>query len=294
MTSDALPMPITAPLTPAQLTQVKNLVRRAARAEILPRFRQLDARDIDVKSRPDDLVTIADTAAEAMIARGLQMAFPSALIVGEEGVAKDPSLLDKIAEAELCFLIDPVDGTWNFAQGISLFGTMLAMCRFGRPVLGLIYDPVNDDMFLCDAETAAHSIRASGRSIPLSTSAPKALEDMQGYAHIRLIDDADTRAVAYSKCNALGLVSNLRCSAHEYRLLAQGAVDFVLSGMLNPWDHAAGSLLCQKAGGYSAMLDGSDYSAALRTGDGFLLSANSKESWTKLAAHFADLMPATA
>ena len=289
MTTDTLPMPITAPLTPAQLTQVTNLVRRAAKAEILPRFRQLDIKDIDVKSRPDDLVTIADTAAEAMIARGLQMAFPNALIVGEEAVAKNAKLLDKIAEAELCFIIDPVDGTWNFAHGVSMFGTILAMCRFGRPVLGIIYDPLNDDMFYCDTEHASVSRRTSGREIPLKTAAAKPLSELQGFAHIRLMEPGD-RALAYSKCNGLGMVSNLRCSAHEYRLLTQGAVDFCLSGMLNPWDHAAGALLCQMAGGHSAMLDGSDYSAALRSGDGYLLSASSKETWDLLAAHFAGLL----
>ena len=280
-------MSVTAPLTPAQLTQVLNLIRRAARAEILPRFRQLDPSDIAVKSRADDLVTVVDTAAEAMITRGLQMAFPSALIVGEEAVAKNPDLLDKIAEAELCFIIDPVDGTWNFAQGMSLFGTILAMCRFGRPTFGLIYDPVNDDAFLCDVERASVSRRGRGRDHPLRTAAPKPLDEMQGFAHIRLMAPED-RALAYAKCTGLGLVSNLRCSAHEYRLLAKGAVDFVMSSMLNPWDHAAGVMLCQQAGGHAAMLDGSDYLTTTRKG--YLLSASSKETWDALAEHFADLL----
>lgn len=287
MTAYNLPMPITAPLSDAQLNQVINLVRRAAKAEILPRFRQLDTSDISIKSREDDLVTVADTAAEAMIARGLQMAFPSALVIGEEAVAKDPKLLDKIGDAELCFIIDPVDGTWNFAQGISLFGTIVAMCRFGHPALGLIYDPVNDDAYVCDIERPSISRRAIGPQKRLQTAPAKALADLQGYAHIRLMEPG-TRALAYAKCTQLGLITNLRCSAHEYRLLAQGAVDFVMSGMLNPWDHIAGSLLCKKAGGHSAMLDGSDYLATTRTG--FLLSASSKETWDLLAAHFQDLM----
>lgn len=289
MTSETLPMPITAPLTQAQMNQVVNLVRRAAKAEILPRFRMLDAGQIDVKSRADDLVTIADIEAEAMITRGLQRLFPSALVIGEEAVAKKPKLLDQIADAELCFIIDPVDGTWNFAHGLGLFGTMVAMCRFGRPAMGLIYDPTADDMYICDIERPSVSRRPLGPERALKTAAPKELGELQGYAHIRLMPPAQ-REIAYPKCAALGLISNLRCSAHEYRLLTEGAVDFVMSGMLNPWDHVAGSLLCRMAGGHSAMLDGSEYLGSTKSG--ILLSASSEATWDLLAAHFADLIEA--
>ncbi|MEM8539047.1 MAG: inositol monophosphatase, partial [Pseudomonadota bacterium] len=263
-------------------------IRRAAKAEILPRFRMLDAGQIDVKSRADDLVTVADIEAEAMITRGLQRLFPSALVIGEEAVAKKPELLDQIAEAELCFIIDPVDGTWNFAHGLGLFGTTVAMCRLGRPAMGLIYDPTADDMFICDIERPSVLRRPTGPERPLNTATQKAgLSDIQGYAHIRLMSPAQ-REIAYPKCAALGLISNLRCSAHEYRLLTQGAVDFVMSSMLNPWDHVAGSLLCRMAGGHSAMLDGSDYLGSTR--EGILLSASNEATWDMLAAHFVDLM----
>ena len=76
--SETLPATVTAPLSNAQKTQILNLVRRAAKAEILPRFRNLGTHQIDQKSGPQDLVTEADKAAEAMIARGLQIMFPHA------------------------------------------------------------------------------------------------------------------------------------------------------------------------------------------------------------------------
>ena len=68
--------------------------------------------------------------------------------------------------------------------------------------------------------------------------------------------------------------------AHEMRMLAQGHVDFVLSAGLTPWDHAAGALLCQCAGGHVAMLDGSDYNAAKR--EGYLLCAANLETWERI------------
>ncbi|MBY5934808.1 inositol monophosphatase [Tateyamaria omphalii] len=285
--TDQLPMPVTAPLTQAQKTQIINLIRRAARAEIMPRFRRLDAGEVDTKRDETDLVTQADTAAEAMITRGLQMAFPHALVIGEEAVSANPKLLDGVGDAELCFIIDPVDGTWNFAKNMPLFGTMVAACRFGVPVFGLIYDPVGNDLIMADNSNAAEWLTQTGRLRAIQTARTKPLDQLAGYAHIRLMTPAD-QALMWTKVGALAFVGSLRCSAHEYRLVATGAVDFLITSSLNSWDHAAGALICQQAGGKAAMLDGSDYNAA--TKEGYLLTASSPEVWDTLAAHFADLM----
>jgi len=142
----SVPATLPTALTPAQRRQIINIVRRAARAEIMPRFRRLSDGDIRTKSRADDLVTDADTRAEAMITRALQIAFPSALVIGEEAVASKPAALEGIAEAQLAFVIDPVDGTWNFAHGLPMFGVIVAATRYGKPVFGLIYDPVADEI----------------------------------------------------------------------------------------------------------------------------------------------------
>ncbi|MEO0524593.1 MAG: inositol monophosphatase [Pseudomonadota bacterium] len=285
---DQLPMPVTAPLTSAQKTTVLNLVRRAGRAEILPRFRKLDRGEILTKTGPTDLVTAADHGAEAMIARGLQMAFPSALIVGEEAAEHNADLIKKLPDTELAFLIDPVDGTWNFAHGLPVFSTMVAACRFGQPVFGLIYDPIGDDALVSDNEGPARRHTAAGLAYPLAaTNGIKPLSEMTGYMSPALMEPAD-RALATARMAKFGMVTNLRCSAYEYRLLAEGAVDFVLSAKLKPWDHAAGVVLCRKSGGHSAMLDGSDYVAG--QSDGFLLSASSAATWQAVRDIFADLL----
>ena len=284
--TDQLPMPVTAPLSPAQKTQLINLIRRAARAEIMPRFRTLDAGEIGTKKDENDLVTAADTGAEAMITRGLQIAFPHALVVGEEAVSRKPDLLKGIAEAELCFIIDPVDGTWNFAKGMPLFATIIAVCRFGQPVLGLIYDPVGDDLIVTDNTSPSVWQTRTGRQRPIHTADSKPLDRLQGYMHIRMMPPAD-RALMWSKVGVLAYVGTLRCAAHEYRLVATGAMDFLLSGHLNCWDHAAGVLLCQQAGGKSAMLDGTAYNASMTSG--YLLTASSEAVWDAVASHFADL-----
>ncbi|MDF1670308.1 MAG: inositol monophosphatase [Roseovarius sp.] len=285
--SDNLPIPLSAPLSRAQQSTLVNLVRRAAKAEILPRFRNMNMQDISTKSGRYDLVTEADTATEAMLARGLQRMFPHALIVGEEAASADDKLRGKIAEAELCFVLDPVDGTWNFANGLPLFGVIVAVTRFGKPVLGLLYDPVMDDWIIADEATPARMVRAVGAERGLSVSKGGALSDMSGYIHLYLLerDKQDEMATALPD---FGRTQVLRCSCHEYRTLAQGNMDFCLSGTMNPWDHAAGVLICQMAGGHVAMLDGSDYNAGLT--EGYLLAAPDVNSWKRLRDRFSFLM----
>lgn len=285
--TDHLPIPLTAPLTKAQQTSLINLVRRAARAEIMPRFRNLESGEVSSKSSRFDLVTEADTGTEAILARGLQQMFPHALIVGEEAASADSALLEKIGEAELCFLLDPLDGTWNFANGLSMFGVIVAITRFGKPVLGLLYDPVMDDWIIADETTPSRFARNIGISRHLSVSRGAPLSEMSGFIHMYLMPQEIQVKIAETLPD-FARTQVLRCSCHEYRTLARGSMDFCLSGTMTPWDHAAGVLICQQAGGHVAMLDGSDYSAA-RT-DGYLLAAPDAESWTRLRDRFAFLL----
>ena len=285
--TDTLPMPVTEPFTPAQRATLFNLVRRAANTEILPRFLNLNETDVSTKSGPTDLVTQADLAAEAMIARGLKTTFPNAVVVGEETSETDPYFRDKLAKAELGFLIDPIDGTWNFANGLGCFATMIAACRFGRPTFGLIFDPIARQISWADLDTRATRISATGLIRQLTTNSDTPLNNLRGYIELSFMSPNHSK-IAANKSLELAQTSTLRCSAHQYRLLAEGAVDFNLAAKLSPWDHAAGSILCQMAGGHSAMLDGTPYNMSKT--DGYLLSAGSKSTWDMLAEHFCDLL----
>lgn len=283
--TDSLPMPVTAPLTSAQRTQLFNLVRRAAKAEIMPRFRKLGTHQIGEKTGPQDIVTEADTAAEAMITRGLQRSFPSAVVIGEEAVSANPSLLDKIAEAELCFTIDPVDGTWNYAKGLPLFGVMVSVLRFGRPVFGLLYDPVLNDIVWADVEHRAQIQlpRRDSRFVFTDHDQHKPLDQLTGFVPLFLIPE-DKRQQAAQAIIQFGRVWSLRCACHEFRTLAQGEVDFVLFAKLTAWDQPAGVVVSRQAGGHVAMLDGSEYLG--NTSSGYLLAASDKDTWDRVAKVF--------
>lgn len=274
-------------LDPDQQSFLTDTVRQAARAEILPRFRNLSAADIRSKTKPDDLVTEADLAAEAVISKALKARFPDAMILGEEAASADPSLRDQAAEAELALIIDPVDGTWNFANGLATFGVILAATHRGVPIFGLLYDVVMDDWVVTDGLTCRMA-GADRPDRPLKTAKGGPLEGLTGFIHFYLMSKAD-QALMAAAMPAFNRTFMLRCSCHEYRLLAQGAVDFCLSGVLNPWDHAAGVAAVTAAGGTARFIGGGEYTTARR--DGYLLTAANEEVWQEVADHLSFLAP---
>ncbi len=265
-----------------------DAVREVAAKEILPRFRSLEPGDIATKSRPDDLVTIADREAERCLTQAAADILPGVVVVGEEAVADNPALRDAIADAETCLIIDPVDGTWNFAHGLATFGVILALSSKGRTVWGMIYDPIGDDWVVARAGEGAEFVRSDGRATALrfGDPSPPELNAAMGYVHSYLFE-GDERHRLFSILPHFHKTDALRCSAHEYRMLAQGAVDFCLSPVLNPWDHAAGCLAAEEAGGVARLLDGTPYAPAIKNGR--LLVARSEKTWAKIAKSLTGL-----
>src|SRR5437879_2711858 len=107
------------------LERVTGLIEETAALEILPRFRKLAAGDIREKE-PGDLVTVADEAAEARLTPLLTALLPGSLVLGEEAAAADPKLLNRLLGDHPVWVIDPVDGTGNFAAGRPAFAVMVA------------------------------------------------------------------------------------------------------------------------------------------------------------------------
>ncbi len=284
--TENLPAPLKT-LSRAQQSNVVNIVRRAARSEILPRFRRLVAADVSPKSHAADLVALADVQAEAMMTRALQIAFPQALVIGEEAISADPTLLDGLADAPLAFVIDPVDGTWNFTHNLAVFGVIVAALQFGKPVFGLIYDPMADDWAIADLEATPELQRGFGPAIPLKAAMGRSLDRLSGYVPLHLFP-VEHRAAVTATLPGFAWTGTLHCSAHEYRMIAQGNVDFMINASLHPWDHAAGALICQAAGCHVEMLGGGAYHAGLR--EGYLMVAPDRVTWNRLAKVFGFLM----
>jgi fructose-1,6-bisphosphatase/inositol monophosphatase family enzyme len=280
-----------APVTEAHRALLLDAVRRASRERIMPRFRALRPADVSTKSGPADLVTLADTEAEAQIGAEARAAWPEAVVSGEEAVAAEGGTNGAaralMGTADPCVVIDPVDGTWNFAKGLALFGVLLAVLRRGAPAWGLLYDPVMDDWIEAAPGAPARLVTAAGASRELATSREAREDRLTGYMPLGLFPKAARERIVAEFPDFLRITS-LRCACHEYRMVAQGHAEFCLSGPVpHPWDHAAGVLAVEGAGGVARFLDGSPYTAARP--EGVLLAAGSEAAWGALARRFAFL-----
>ena len=245
----------------------------------MPRWRRLAAAEIRTKTGPLDLVTDADEAAERMIEAALARAFPGCAVVGEEAASADPSILARLRGADLAFVIDPVDGTANFAAGMPLFGCMAAAVMRGEVALAVIHDPLGDDSAIAVRGLGAFTLAADGREVAMRVAAPVDLAEMSGCASWRYLDEP-LRTRVHHGLGAVAATMSYRCAAHEYRLAAAGHCHFLQYGRLYPWDHAPGWLLHREAGGYSARFDGSPYDPT-DTGGG-LICATDRAGWDAL------------
>ena len=265
----------------ANQSVLADILRAAARAEIMPRFRRLDAAAVRQKSGPLDLVTEADEAAERHITAALHRAFPGCLVVGEEATARDPALLRGLASAELAFVVDPIDGTSNFAWGMPLFGCMAAALRRGEVIASVIHDPVANACAMALRGVGAWSEEGDGRRHDFRVAAPAPVAEMTGTASWRFLPEPQRSTVGRNLVR-VGASFVYRCAAHEYRLAAAGYCHYLLFGKLMPWDHAPGWLLHREAGGYSATFDDAPYSVSVHAGG--LICAPDAQSWRALRA----------
>lgn len=262
--------------------RIAALLAEAARSEVLPRFRHLTEDAVRGKSSPRDLVTIADEEAERHIAARLGKLYPGAVLIGEEASARNPALLNMLVDADLAFLIDPIDGTRNYVAGLPLFGMMVAVCHRGDVLAGVIYDPIGHDAALAVRGEGAWIDYEDGTQRALHVAGAAPADEMDGMISTSNLPDGLREQVTANQAR-LGSTASLRCAAHEYRLAASGHCHVLLYNKLTPWDHAAGWLLHREAGGYSAHFDGSPYKPTHRSGG--LLYAPDGGTWH--AAHQA-------
>lgn len=257
-------------------TDVANLLRDAALAEIKPRFRRLASGAIRAKTSVTDLVTDADEAAERVITAELTRRFPGCVVVGEEAAAADAGVLGRLSGADLAFVVDPVDGTLNFAAGVPLFGCMAAAVVRGEVVAAWIHDPMGDDTAVALRGEGAWIEAPDGHRTDLRVAEPVPVEQMIAAISWTYIAEP-VRSQLTARLARFAGGTQFRCAAHEYRLVASGNAHVAVYKKLMPWDHLPGWLLHREAGGYSARFDGSPYKPEHT--DGGLIAAPDRDSW---------------
>ncbi|MGC4175840.1 inositol monophosphatase family protein [Demequina sp.] len=240
-------------VTQALSDAVLAAMNEATDAEVLPRWRSLGSDDVRTKAGPWDMVTDADVLAERRLTASLTELLDIP-VVGEEATAADPSLLDLVAAAEACWVVDPVDGTRNFVHGQEDFACMVALIEGGRTQGAWItYPAVSREMH---GALGVGCFVDGRRALAPEPADPSALRGALGARAFV----ADPEAV-YAAAGSLGPVRDIRfCAGWDYLDMVEGLnKDYVLFTRTLPWDHAPGSLLVREAGLASLRPDGSEY-----------------------------------
>jgi myo-inositol-1(or 4)-monophosphatase len=224
---------------------LKNLVRDIAARELLPRFQRVVHRVKDDGS----LLTEADTAMQSALRAELSTRWPDIPFLGEEMKASVQH--ERLADTRGgLWCLDPLDGTSNFAAGLPLFTVSLALIRDGRPVLGLVHDPVRDESFWAEAGSGAW---LNGERLHGEGSAPPPPQTVVIIDLKRLEHRTAERLLSE---RPFGSQRNLGSCALEWAWLAAGRGHAYLHGGMKLWDYAAGGLILQEAGGRSATFAG--------------------------------------
>lgn len=275
-------MPLAGPM-PLDIERIADILRETAAEEMMPRFAGLDTSQIAEKS-PGDLVTAIDLAMERRLSRVLVSELPGSVILGEEAASLDPTRLDLLSGERPVWVVDPLDGTGNFAAGLPLFAVIIALIVDGATRAGWIYDPVSGR--LATAEEGGGAWMAGRR---LRVAHPSDLRQMNGAIYGRRLRHSDAYRQLWGEGRGpLGQVFNTRCVGQEYLARLQGGMHFGVYTRLNAWDHAAGCLLHREAGGHVARFDGTPYCPGIPQPG--ILVAPDREVWELL--HEALIAPA--
>lgn len=237
--------------------KIANYIREVAADKIVPRFQKLEEHEISTKSGPTDLVTIADLEAEVDLTRIFKDILPGSYVVGEEAVSKNETDMGLLATHDgFVWVIDPVDGTLNFASGNEKFGTIIALVKGGQTVQGWILDIPKGRMAVAE--------RGSGVEIDgISKTYPameKSLNETRGFISRKFLPPKMREELKEILDSEFGNVETYMCCAHEYMDILEGEAFFSMYSRIRPWDHLTGGMMMVESGGYARKWDGSLYS----------------------------------
>lgn len=215
-----------------------RVLRRAGRGAHRPGFKG-----------ETDLVTATDRASERAIAKFLEKRFPGHGFIGEEGGRR--------GGAEYTWVVDPLDGTMNFAHGVPYYDVSVALVKDGEAVAGAIYDPVLGEMF---SAARGRGAKRNGKRIRVSRRAPISQTLLATGFSSALLDSSKTAARPrlevreqfrrfFDFCLAARGVRRPGAAALDLAYVGCGIFDGFWEGSLHAWDVAAGAVLVEEAGG---------------------------------------------
>lgn len=277
-------------MTTVDLDRLAATLDAVADEEILPRWRNLGDGEIREKTGPNDLVTVADEAAERRLVELLPALYPGSVVIGEESVEKDRSLLKAIDGDAPVWIVDPVDGTKNFAEGKDRFCVMVALTHRGETIASAIHQPVDKRTAVAGRGEGAWMLEAASRD-RLSVADAAGIEEVEGSFNFRFFPESVRPGIRQRANEVLGDRHYRRgCAGYDYIQLATGRWHYAVYWKNMPWDHAPGLLIHAEAGGYAARIDGRPYRPAELNGG--IIAAVDRDGFSALRDRVIGAMPA--
>lgn len=265
--------------------KVCDVIRDCADRIIMPRFKTLQQHEVGTKTGPTDLVTIADKEMEAELSLLLPAVFPGSVVIGEESVSEGTKSLDVLKDkTQAVWVVDPVDGTYNFVQGKDEFAVLLALVVNGETAMGWLYDVPGRRFMIAEKGGGTYF---DGQKMKVAAP-PSTLDQAIGYAAYKYFPKA-VRPWVQQQSALVKDVGSLFCAGHEYMRLASGGRDFAIYNKLKPWDHLAGALAVQESGGQVFKWNGTPYTPQ-DTGGG-LIAASDTALWQDVHRTFISSTP---
>ncbi len=227
------------------LEALQRILKSSASEELVPRFARVE-RDFKADG---SIVTEADTAMQQRVRETLLQRWPQIPLLGEEmSAAEQQALLNDSPEG--LWLLDPLDGTSNFAAGIPYFCVSLALLRQGEVELAVIYDPLRDECFAAERGRGA---MLNDKPLQVPAALPP-IERSMGLVDFKRLNSALASRLAcappYASQRSFG------SGALDWCMIASGRCHLYLHGGQKLWDYAAGQLILREAGGFATTLEG--------------------------------------
>ncbi len=270
-------------MTAIDIAAVQKIIEEVAAAEIMPRFRKLKDSDVHTKN-DNEIVTVADRASEESLIKRLSALVPGSVVVAEECCDCNPGILSRFGSENDVWVVDPLDGTWNFIEGRCEFGVMVACVRRKETVAAWIHDP--NTKHTLSAEKGS-GVWLQGKKMTLAGRNPDVPRLVLIGSRLRSIVTKPQLACAVASLPALTIGTAV---AFDYGRAFEGKTLFanskaprvtsLLYRMAKPWDHMPGSFLFGEGGGVSATLYEKPYDP--EDGKSGLLLAPDPLAWKKI------------
>jgi myo-inositol-1(or 4)-monophosphatase len=229
------------------LHDVISTVKAVAQQEILPRYLKV-ARQ---RKADGSLFTEADLATQEALSLELRKIHPGA-VVGEE-MSEQEQIRQWLAGEDGLWCMDPIDGTSNFVNGLPYFAVSVALMRKGRSVLGVVYNPVADEIFYAEQGGGAF---LNGEKLPIKEHVPP-FRSAIANVDLKRLGPTLSRSICLQR--PFSSQRNYGSCALEWCYTAAGRFDLYLHGGQKLWDYAAGCLILKEAGGHMCGFSEDDF-----------------------------------